>query len=159
MFVASSLTSTPAASQLYQTQTYERRLVEEGRGEVYGYERGPKASALQSFASLKEFSAKYPASTTQLLASEDKAFFLPISQRCGQKSVPFIPILDASFEVWIKRHIYSCRFLSFCSDILLFRTLFGKRKTSRLFRSGSRTYLYSPGPCGCQAVEDQGRAN
>jgi fatty acid synthase subunit alpha len=84
------------------------RRVEERFAGVNG--GGPKASALQSFTSLdiphsfiKEFSAKYPASTTQLLASEDKAFFLAISQRHGQKPVPFIPILDASFEVWFKK--------------------------------------------------------
>jgi enoyl reductase-like protein len=70
----------------------------------------PKASALQSFTSLdiphsfiKEFSAKYPASMTQLLTSEDKAFFLAISQCHGQKPVPFIPTPDASFEVWFKK--------------------------------------------------------
>jgi fatty acid synthase subunit alpha len=40
-------------------------------------------------------SSKYPASTVQLLASEDKAYFLTISQRRGQKPVPFIPILDS----------------------------------------------------------------
>ncbi|KAH9936479.1 uncharacterized protein B0H18DRAFT_950746 [Fomitopsis serialis] len=42
--------------------------------------------------------ATYPAATAQLLASEDKAFFLAISQRPGQKPVPFIPVLEVSFE-------------------------------------------------------------
>jgi fatty acid synthase subunit alpha, fungi type len=75
---------------------------------------GAKASALQSFASLdnphsfvKDFFAKYPASSTQLLASEDKAHFLAISQRRGQKPVPFIPIFDADFNVWFKKVLYS----------------------------------------------------
>ena len=71
---------------------------------------GPKALVLQSFMSLdishsfiKEFSTKYPALTMQLFASKDKAFFLPISQYYGQEPVPFISILDASFEVWFKK--------------------------------------------------------
>jgi fatty acid synthase subunit alpha, fungi type len=83
------------------------RRVEERFAGVNG---GAKASVLQSFKSLnnphsfvEDFFAKYPASTTQLLASEDKAYFLAISQRHGQKTVPFIPILDASFEVWFKK--------------------------------------------------------
>ena len=84
------------------------RRVEERFAGVNG--GGAKASVLQSFTSLNnphafvtEFFAKYPASTTQLLASEDKAYFLAISQRRGQKPVPFIPILDANFEVWFKK--------------------------------------------------------
>ncbi|KIM75602.1 hypothetical protein PILCRDRAFT_798953 [Piloderma croceum F 1598] len=71
---------------------------------------GAKASALQSSASLgnpysfvKDFIAKYPASSTQLLTLEDKAYFLTISQRRGQKPVPFILILNAGFEVWFKK--------------------------------------------------------
>jgi len=34
---------------------------------------------------------------------EDKALFLAITQRPGQKPAPFIPILDANFEVWCKK--------------------------------------------------------
>ncbi|KAF7965824.1 hypothetical protein HWV62_41719, partial [Athelia sp. TMB] len=69
-----------------------------------------KASILQSFTSLdnplpfvEEFFKKYPAATEQLLASEDRAYFLTISQRPGQKPAPFIPVLDANFEVWFKK--------------------------------------------------------
>lgn len=69
-----------------------------------------KTSILQSFASLDDpqpfvqtFFETYQEATEQLLASEDKAYFLTISQRPGQKPVPFIPILDASFEVWFKK--------------------------------------------------------
>ncbi|KAF8151098.1 hypothetical protein K438DRAFT_1988368 [Mycena galopus ATCC 62051] len=36
-------------------------------------------------------------------AAQDSAFFLAISQRPGQKPVPFIPVLDASFEVRFKK--------------------------------------------------------
>ena len=41
----------------------------------------------------------------QLLAAEDTAYFLAILQRPGQKPVPFIPVLDAGFEVWFKKVI------------------------------------------------------
>ncbi|KAH8117927.1 fatty acid synthase [Phellopilus nigrolimitatus] len=69
-----------------------------------------KASLLQSYTSLDEpsafietFFATFTEPTQQLLAAEDKAFFLAIAQRPGQKPVPFIPVLDASFEVWFKK--------------------------------------------------------
>lgn len=84
------------------------RRVEERFAGVNG--GGAKASVLQSYTALDqpsqvvaEFFKKYPVATEQLLASEDKAYFLAISQRPGQKPAPFIPILDASFEVWFKK--------------------------------------------------------
>ncbi|KAJ6624064.1 fatty acid synthase [Mycena sp. CBHHK59/15] len=52
---------------------------------------------------IETFFKAYPVAMQQLLASEDSAFFLAISQRPGQKPVPFIPVLDASFEVWFKK--------------------------------------------------------
>lgn len=71
---------------------------------------GLKPSILQSFKELdspapfiEKFFAKYPLATEQLLAAEDKAYFLTICQRPGQKPVPFIPVLDATFEVWFKK--------------------------------------------------------
>ncbi|OBZ72637.1 Fatty acid synthase subunit beta [Grifola frondosa] len=83
------------------------RRVEERFAGVNG---GQKASILQSYQSLdrpeafvEEFFKTYPLATEQLLASEDKAYFLTIAQRPGQKPVPFIPVLDASFEVWFKK--------------------------------------------------------
>ena len=45
---------------------------------------------------VETFFAKYPLAAEQLLAAEDRAYFLAISQRPGQKPVPFIPVLDAS---------------------------------------------------------------
>ena len=51
----------------------------------------------------EQFFKAYPAATEQLLAAEDKAYFLAIAQRPGQKPAPFIPVLDASFEVWFKK--------------------------------------------------------
>ena len=84
------------------------RRVEERFAGVNG--GGAKASILQSYTAfddplsfVTQFFVKYPASTVQLLASEDKAYFLTISQRPGQKPAPFIPVLDANFEVWFKK--------------------------------------------------------
>jgi fatty acid synthase subunit alpha len=71
---------------------------------------GPKASKLQSYSSLDKpstfvtsFFEKYPLATEQLLAHEDKSYFLNIAQRSGQKPAPFIPILNNNFEVWFKK--------------------------------------------------------
>lgn len=83
------------------------RRIEERFAGVNG---GSKASILQSYTSLdkphafvEEFFKAYPLATAQLLATEDKAYFLAIAQRPSQKPVPFIPILDATFEVWFKK--------------------------------------------------------
>ncbi|GJN90263.1 hypothetical protein Rhopal_003264-T1 [Rhodotorula paludigena] len=69
-----------------------------------------KVSVLQSYSELNEpqaFLAKFleafPAAKDQILASSDVAYFLAISQRPGQKPVPFIPVLDASFSIWFKK--------------------------------------------------------
>ncbi|WVQ99903.1 hypothetical protein IAU59_007046 [Kwoniella sp. CBS 9459] len=69
-----------------------------------------KESLLQSFSTLdkpastiESFFSSYPRAKTQLVAAEDKAYFLNICQRPGQKPVPFIPILDNNFEVWFKK--------------------------------------------------------
>ena len=69
-----------------------------------------KESLLQSFSTLDKpiptidaFFESYPRARIQLVAAEDKAFFLTICQRPGQKPVPFIPILDNTFEVWFKK--------------------------------------------------------
>src|ERR1700728_3575610 len=84
------------------------RRVEERFAGVNG--GGDKPSLLQSFSLLDDpfpfvdtFFKAYPLAAKQLLASEDMAYFLAISQRPGQKPVPYIPVLDASFEVWFKK--------------------------------------------------------
>ncbi|KAJ3517947.1 hypothetical protein NLJ89_g178 [Agrocybe chaxingu] len=84
------------------------RRVEERFAGVNG--DGKKPSLLQSFTSLddplpfvEKFFEKYPLAREQLLAAEDAAYFLAIAQRPGQKPVPFIPVLDSSFEVWFKK--------------------------------------------------------
>lgn len=75
-----------------------------------GVDKVPKASILQSYSSLdnpqavlESFFSTYLQATEQLLSSEDIAYFLAISQRPGQKPVPFIPVLNADFEVWFKK--------------------------------------------------------
>lgn len=84
------------------------RRIEERFAGVNGH--GSKPSLIQSFTSLDDpakfvesFFVTYTEATQQLLAAEDKAYFLAITQRPGQKPVPFIPVLDASFEVWFKK--------------------------------------------------------
>ncbi|KAI8319679.1 hypothetical protein GQ54DRAFT_30255 [Martensiomyces pterosporus] len=49
--------------------------------------------------------ASYPESSTQLLASEDIQFFVNLCRRHGQKPVPFIPVLDADFSIWLNKDI------------------------------------------------------
>ncbi|KAG8889684.1 3-oxoacyl-[acyl-carrier-protein] synthase [Tulasnella sp. 332] len=75
-----------------------------------GVDGKPKTSILQSYSSLDDpspfvtqFFKRYSGAEQQLMAAEDKAYFLAISQRPGQKPVPFIPVLDSSFEVWFKK--------------------------------------------------------
>ncbi len=87
------------------------RRIEERFAGVDG--RKTKPSLLQTYTTLdeptdfiKKFFAAYPEATSQLLAAEDKAYFLAIAQRVTQKPVPFIPVLDASFEVWFKKVNY-----------------------------------------------------
>ncbi|KAJ6477506.1 fatty acid synthase, partial [Mycena sanguinolenta] len=89
------------------TGDWLRRIEERFAGVNEG---GDKPSLLQSYSSLDDplpfiesFLKAYPIATRQLLASEDSAFFLAIAQHPGQKPVPFIPVLDASFEVWFKK--------------------------------------------------------
>ena len=83
------------------------RRVEERFAGVNGK---PKQSTLQSYNSLNDpepfvatFLSTYPEACQQLLAAEDKKYFLSIAQRPGQKPAPFIPVLDATFEVWFKK--------------------------------------------------------
>lgn len=75
-----------------------------------GLNRAPKASVLQSYATLEDpepfldaFVKAYPQAREQLVAAGDVRFFLAIAQRPGQKPVPFIPVLNAAFEVWFKK--------------------------------------------------------
>jgi len=111
------------------------RRVEERFAGVNG---GLKPSILQSFnqldnptAFVTEFFDKYSAATEQHLAAEDRAYFLTISQRPGQKPAPFIPILDASFEVWFKKVCTMSVFIHLSSPTCRIRS--GLRRTSKLF--------------------------
>jgi hypothetical protein len=80
-------------------------------------------------------SPRCPEACDQLLSAADKAYFLSIAQRPGQKPVPFIPILDVTFEVWFKK-VSLLNFRSkfaLSSDVCRRRTLFGTPRISPLF--------------------------
>lgn len=117
------------------TGDWLRRIEERFAGVNGG---GQIPSILQSFTSLdqphafvEEFFKKYHSGTTQLVSAEDKAYFLAISQRPGQKPVPFIPILDAAFEVWFKKVRYSTQRTAVGSNSpFSLRILCGKQRTS-----------------------------
>jgi fatty acid synthase subunit alpha len=98
---------------------------------------GAIVSVLQSYSQLddptefcKKFFDAYPKATQQLVASEDAKYFLTIAQRPGHKPVPFVPILDADFEVWFKKVSNSSKSLIIFSNDT-FRTPFGLLRTSR----------------------------
>ena len=104
-----------------------------------GVDGGAKLSILQSFKELDNPSAfvdafftKYFNATRQFLASEDRAYFLTISQRPGQKPAPFIPILDANFEVWFKKVRIAERQRLPISNCSSHRILCGLRRISKL---------------------------
>ena len=85
------------------TGEYIRRVEERFAG-------GAVVSILQSYSQLddptefcKKFFDAYPKAAEQLVASEDAKYFLTIAQRPGHKPVPYVPILDADFEVWFKK--------------------------------------------------------
>jgi fatty acid synthase subunit beta len=67
-------------------------------------------SVLPSFAALEQpdeavenvFSA-YPDARTQLINQQDVDYFLLLCQNPVQKPVPFVPVLDARFEVFFKK--------------------------------------------------------
>ncbi|KAF7792929.1 hypothetical protein EIP86_004032 [Pleurotus ostreatoroseus] len=93
--------------------TYEEvvlRMLRRVEGRFAGVNGGLKPSILPSYSVLdkpdafvEKFFKAYPSATEQLLATEDKAYFLAICQRTTQKPVPFIPILNTTFELWFKK--------------------------------------------------------
>ena len=93
---------------------------------------------------------------------EDMAYFLAISQRLGQKPVPFIPVLDASFEVWFKKVCSSTLLmLLFPSKFANRRKLYvgfalGGRRYQRGVRSGSSTCVHFARPRCSKMVHRKG---
>jgi fatty acid synthase subunit alpha len=96
------------------------RCVEERFAGVNGH-KGPKTSILQSFTELDDprpfltkFFKTYPSTTEQLLATEDKAYFLTIAQRPGQNpflsSLPSMPTSRSGSRrfVFLSRLVFSC---------------------------------------------------
>ncbi|OCL09018.1 beta subunit of fatty acid synthase [Glonium stellatum] len=55
------------------------------------------------FEALRKLAQAYRGSQVQLINQEDQEYFLSICRRSGQKPVPFIPVLDQSFEMWFKK--------------------------------------------------------
>ncbi|OBW69814.1 MAG: Uncharacterized protein AUREO_001380 [Aureobasidium pullulans] len=69
-----------------------------------------KSSLVQNYAEMNEpfavvekFLAAYPEAEKQLINAQDVQHFIQLCQRQGQKPVPFVPALDASFEFFFKK--------------------------------------------------------
>lgn len=69
-----------------------------------------KASIIQSYSELDEPFAvidkvlkEYPEADEQLINAQDVQHFLMLCQRRGQKPVPFVPVLDETFEFFFKK--------------------------------------------------------
>ncbi|KAF2800346.1 beta subunit of fatty acid synthase [Melanomma pulvis-pyrius CBS 109.77] len=57
----------------------------------------------EPFEALRNLAHAYQDSKTQLINQEDQDYFLALCRRPGQKPVPFIPVLDNTFETWFKK--------------------------------------------------------
>ena len=74
------------------------------------FSTSPKESMIQSYTELDEphsavdkvFQA-YPEADKQLINAQDVQHFLLLCQRRGQKPVPFVPVLDDTFEYFFKK--------------------------------------------------------
>lgn len=69
-----------------------------------------KGSLVQTYAELdrpfellEKVAATYPESNKQLINAQDVQHFLFLCQRRGQKPVPFVPVLDDTFEFFFKK--------------------------------------------------------
>lgn len=78
------------------------------------------------------------------LAAEDTVYFLAILQRPEQKPVPFISVLDASFEVWIKKVSSGVGKFHASTDVNNFRIPCGLQKISRPSLTKSVCILQGP---------------
>jgi fatty acid synthase subunit beta, fungi type len=52
---------------------------------------------------VEKFLAEYPQANKQLINAQDVQHFLLLCQRRGQKPVPFVPVLDDTFEFFFKK--------------------------------------------------------
>ncbi|KAF1999609.1 beta subunit of fatty acid synthase [Amniculicola lignicola CBS 123094] len=57
----------------------------------------------QPFPVVEKFLKAYPAASEQLINAQDVQHFLLLCQRRGQKPVPFVPVLDDTFEYFFKK--------------------------------------------------------
>ena len=69
-----------------------------------------KESLIQSYSQLNDpypiiekVLGEYPAANEQLINAQDVQHFLLLCQRRGQKPVPFVPVLDETFEFFFKK--------------------------------------------------------
>ena len=139
-----------------------RRIFEELLGGVNG--SGGTHSAVQSFSTLseplpfvEEFFKLYPLARELLLASKDRAYFLAISQRPGQKPVSFIPVLDANFEVWFKKvKLLDCISDLYVDSCSFVRIPYRHLKTSKRFSIKTLSVFAFCKYCR-QAFESEGR--
>ena len=57
----------------------------------------------EPFAVLEKLRKTYPEAAKQLINAQDVQHFLLLCQRRGQKPVPFVPVLDETFEFFFKK--------------------------------------------------------
>ena len=55
------------------------------------------------YPTVKKVIETYPAASEQLINAQDVQHFLLLCQRRGQKPVPFVPVLDDTFELFFKK--------------------------------------------------------
>ncbi|KAJ1947710.1 hypothetical protein EC988_005394, partial [Linderina pennispora] len=55
---------------------------------------------------VKHFATKYPDIATTVISSEDVQYFLHSCRRRGMKPVPFIPLFDEDFAVWLLKDTF-----------------------------------------------------
>ncbi|KAF2204997.1 beta subunit of fatty acid synthase [Delitschia confertaspora ATCC 74209] len=74
------------------------------------FSNAEKDSLIQSYDELKDphpvlekVLKAYPEADSQLINAQDVQHFLLLCQRRGQKPVPFVPVLDDSFELFFKK--------------------------------------------------------
>ena len=91
------------ASLMRLTVDFIRRLEER-------FSKADKESIIQSYDELKDpypviekVLQAYPEADKQLINAQDVQHFLLLCQRRGQKPVPFVPVLDDSFEFFFKK--------------------------------------------------------
>ncbi|OCK86339.1 beta subunit of fatty acid synthase [Lepidopterella palustris CBS 459.81] len=91
-------------------QSLKRLTVDFMRRVEERFSKTDRESIIQSYEELNNpfpvvetFLKEYPAAEMQLINAQDVQHFLMLCQRRGQKPVPFVPVLDDSFEFFFKK--------------------------------------------------------